>query len=142
VSSSKMLVGVDGSDHSIRAVTWCAGHAAALDAEVIPVHAIDLPTSGRDRTLSLRIAPADAVLPALLRRTVREVRGGRIEEVSRFFRREHRPDRADLVATFAFDAHTHQVRAVEDLSAVVIPTRLRRAGGLLGARSRFRRPSA
>jgi nucleotide-binding universal stress UspA family protein len=41
MTSSKMLVGVDGSDHSMRAVQWCAAHAAALDAEVIAVHVID-----------------------------------------------------------------------------------------------------
>jgi nucleotide-binding universal stress UspA family protein len=36
-----MLVGVDGSEHSIRAVKWCAAWAGALDAEVIAVHVID-----------------------------------------------------------------------------------------------------
>ena len=39
----KIVVGVDGSDQAGRAVAWCARHAAALDAEVIVVHAIDLP---------------------------------------------------------------------------------------------------
>jgi nucleotide-binding universal stress UspA family protein len=39
----KIVVGVDGSDQARRAVEWCARHAAALDAEVIVVHAIDLP---------------------------------------------------------------------------------------------------
>jgi nucleotide-binding universal stress UspA family protein len=41
MSSSKIIVGVDGSEHSIRAVQWCAAHAAELDAEVIAVHVID-----------------------------------------------------------------------------------------------------
>ncbi len=44
MTSSKIIVGVDGSSHSGRAVQWCADHAAALDAEVIAVHVIDFPT--------------------------------------------------------------------------------------------------
>jgi nucleotide-binding universal stress UspA family protein len=43
MSSSKIIVGVDGSEPSIRAVQWCAAHAAALDADVIAVHVIDAP---------------------------------------------------------------------------------------------------
>ncbi|HEY5170759.1 MAG TPA: universal stress protein [Acidimicrobiia bacterium] len=43
MSSSKIIVGVDGSEHSIRAVQWCAAHAAELDAEVVAVHVIDTP---------------------------------------------------------------------------------------------------
>jgi nucleotide-binding universal stress UspA family protein len=39
----KIVVGVDGSEHSGRAVAWCAQHAGAFDAEVIAVHAIELP---------------------------------------------------------------------------------------------------
>ena len=39
----KMLVGVDGSESSQRAVAWCAAQAAALDANVIAVHAIEMP---------------------------------------------------------------------------------------------------
>jgi nucleotide-binding universal stress UspA family protein len=39
----KILVGVDGSEHAKRAVEWCAQYAAALDAEVVAVHAIDIP---------------------------------------------------------------------------------------------------
>jgi nucleotide-binding universal stress UspA family protein len=38
-----MLVGVDGSESSHRAVAWCAAHATALDANVIAVHAIEVP---------------------------------------------------------------------------------------------------
>jgi nucleotide-binding universal stress UspA family protein len=41
MSSSKIIVGVDGSEHSIRAVQWCAAHATEFDAEVIAVHVID-----------------------------------------------------------------------------------------------------
>jgi nucleotide-binding universal stress UspA family protein len=43
VSRMKMLVGVDGSEGSTRAVEWCAAHAAALDADVVVVHAIAMP---------------------------------------------------------------------------------------------------
>ena len=39
----KIVVGVDGSDESLRAVAWCATYAKALGAEVIAVHAIELP---------------------------------------------------------------------------------------------------
>ncbi len=39
----KIVVGVDGSEQAGRAVEWCASHAASLDAEVIAIHAIDIP---------------------------------------------------------------------------------------------------
>jgi nucleotide-binding universal stress UspA family protein len=37
MTSAKIIVGVDGSEHSIRALQWCATHAAELDAEVVAV---------------------------------------------------------------------------------------------------------
>ena len=43
MTSSKIIVGVDGSVHSAHAVQWCADHAAALGAEVVAVHVIDMP---------------------------------------------------------------------------------------------------
>jgi nucleotide-binding universal stress UspA family protein len=39
----RIIVGVDGSKHSERAVSWCAEHAGALGAEVVAVHSIDVP---------------------------------------------------------------------------------------------------
>ena len=39
----QILVGVDGSDASMRAVQWCADHAPALGADVVAVHAIEMP---------------------------------------------------------------------------------------------------
>jgi nucleotide-binding universal stress UspA family protein len=39
----KIVVGTDGSDASLRAVAWCAKYAGRLGAEVIAVHAIELP---------------------------------------------------------------------------------------------------
>jgi len=39
----KIIVGVDGSAESGRAVEWCAAHAAALGAEVVVVHSIEMP---------------------------------------------------------------------------------------------------
>jgi nucleotide-binding universal stress UspA family protein len=39
----KIVVGVDGSPSSARAVEWCAAHAAALEAEVVAVHSIEMP---------------------------------------------------------------------------------------------------
>ena len=39
----KIVVGVDGSEPSQRAVEWCATYAQALGAEVVAVHVIDAP---------------------------------------------------------------------------------------------------
>jgi nucleotide-binding universal stress UspA family protein len=39
----KFVVGVDGSEQSRRAVEWCATYAKLLGAEVVAVHAIDIP---------------------------------------------------------------------------------------------------
>lgn len=39
----KIIVAVDGSEHSIRAVAWCATYARKLGAEVIAVHAVEVP---------------------------------------------------------------------------------------------------
>lgn len=39
----KIIVGIDGSVQSNRAVEWCARYAPALGAELVAVHAIDLP---------------------------------------------------------------------------------------------------
>ena len=41
--SMKIVVGVDGSEPAKRALDWCATFAGRLDAEVVAVHAIDLP---------------------------------------------------------------------------------------------------
>lgn len=38
-----IVVGVDGSEHARRAVEWCAEHAAGFGAEVVAVHAIEMP---------------------------------------------------------------------------------------------------
>jgi nucleotide-binding universal stress UspA family protein len=38
-----IVVGVDGSEPAQRAVEWCAAHAPALDAEVVVVHALEVP---------------------------------------------------------------------------------------------------
>jgi len=38
----KIVVGVDGSEHSLRAVAWCARYAPSLHAEVIAVHSIEV----------------------------------------------------------------------------------------------------
>ena len=40
-STTTIVVGVDGSDHSERAVAWCADHAKALDAQVVAVYAME-----------------------------------------------------------------------------------------------------
>jgi len=38
-----IVVGVDGSANSQRALGWCAEHAPALNAKVIAVHAVEIP---------------------------------------------------------------------------------------------------
>jgi nucleotide-binding universal stress UspA family protein len=38
-----IVVGVDGSANSQRALAWCAEHAPALNAKVIAVHAVEVP---------------------------------------------------------------------------------------------------
>lgn len=43
MSASRIIVGVDGSEHSGRAVDWCAKHAGALGAEVVAVHVLVMP---------------------------------------------------------------------------------------------------
>ena len=43
MGTNKIVVGVDGSEASKRAVEWCAAQAGALRCEVVVVHAIDLP---------------------------------------------------------------------------------------------------
>jgi nucleotide-binding universal stress UspA family protein len=39
----KIIIGVDGSPSSARAVEWCAAHATALEAEVVAVYSIEMP---------------------------------------------------------------------------------------------------
>ena len=39
----KIVVGVDGSASAQRALAWCAEHAPALNAEVIAIHALEIP---------------------------------------------------------------------------------------------------
>jgi nucleotide-binding universal stress UspA family protein len=53
----KILVGVDGSDHANRAVAWCAKHAASLNAEIIVVHAVDIPLYSAPGVGYLPVAP-------------------------------------------------------------------------------------
>ena len=39
----KIVVGIDGSESSDHAVTWCAKYASSLNAEVIAMHVIERP---------------------------------------------------------------------------------------------------
>ncbi|MCZ7528694.1 MAG: universal stress protein [Acidimicrobiia bacterium] len=43
MSARRIVVGVDGSPGSEAAVRWCVEAAPALEAEVVVVHAVDLP---------------------------------------------------------------------------------------------------
>ena len=40
MANPKIVVGVDGSEHSARALQWCADHAEGFGAEVLVVHVI------------------------------------------------------------------------------------------------------
>ena len=39
----KIIIGVDGSEYSRRALEWCARYGPALNAEVVAVHAVEIP---------------------------------------------------------------------------------------------------
>jgi nucleotide-binding universal stress UspA family protein len=39
----RIIVGVDGSPSSERAVEWCAAHAKEMEAEVVAVYSIEMP---------------------------------------------------------------------------------------------------
>lgn len=41
----KIIVGVDGSDASARAVEWCATYGKALEAAVVAIFALDVPVT-------------------------------------------------------------------------------------------------
>ncbi len=50
----RIVVGLDGSEHSRRAAAWAAGLATTVDAEVVGVHALGL----------LHHTPAGALVPS------------------------------------------------------------------------------
>jgi nucleotide-binding universal stress UspA family protein len=52
-----LLVGVDGSEHAARAVEWCARYAPLLDAEVVAVHAFDIPLYASPGVGYMPVAP-------------------------------------------------------------------------------------
>jgi nucleotide-binding universal stress UspA family protein len=41
----KIIVGVDGSEPSTRALEWCAKYGKALDAEIVAIYALDFPVT-------------------------------------------------------------------------------------------------
>ena len=51
--ATKVVVGVDGSENSGRAVAWCAQYALAQTAEVVAVFAIELPWHATDGPFAL-----------------------------------------------------------------------------------------
>jgi nucleotide-binding universal stress UspA family protein len=66
----KIVVGIDGSEPSRRAIEWCAQYASALGAEVIAAHAIDIPVI---------VAPMSSAVPIA---TFAEVDRDQIREVA------------------------------------------------------------
>ena len=57
----KIVVGVDGSEHSRRAVAWCAQYAGALGAEVVAVHAIEMPLYASPGGSYVPVPPLDDI---------------------------------------------------------------------------------
>jgi nucleotide-binding universal stress UspA family protein len=53
----KMVVAVDGSPSSRRALEWCARHAGALDGEVVAVHAVEIPVYASSGAPYVPLAP-------------------------------------------------------------------------------------
>jgi nucleotide-binding universal stress UspA family protein len=53
----KLLVGVDGSEPANRAIAWCAKYASSLDAEIIAVHAVDIPLYSAPGVGYMPVAP-------------------------------------------------------------------------------------
>jgi nucleotide-binding universal stress UspA family protein len=58
----RIIVGVDGSEASSRALAWCATNAKALGAEVVAAFAVDLPIYA---ATGFGFAPIPAPLPEL-----------------------------------------------------------------------------
>lgn len=69
----KIIVGVDGSEHANRAIEWCAKYAPALDAEVVAVHAIDIPFYVSPTTASLPPPPLSPETRAEMREHITTV---------------------------------------------------------------------
>jgi nucleotide-binding universal stress UspA family protein len=67
----RIVVGVDGSDHSKRAVEWCARYAGALGADVVAVHALDQPVYALPTLAYVPIPPIDDEAREKLREVVR-----------------------------------------------------------------------
>ena len=77
VMNMKIVVGVDGSEPSQRAVEWCATYAKALGAEVVAVHVVDAPLRRRTRH------HLPGTQPAVLRRGTRGARSRRCRRMVR-----------------------------------------------------------
>ncbi len=66
----KIIVGVDGSEQAGRAVEWCARYARPLDAEIVVVHAIDMPVLVSPMTVAIPIPQFSEVDLEHLRKVV------------------------------------------------------------------------
>ncbi len=61
MTASRIIVGVDGSEESERAVRWCADHAIGLGDEVVAVHVMASPVYIGDAELPVARPSADQV---------------------------------------------------------------------------------
>src|SRR4051794_25736297 len=64
---SKIVLGLDGSEPCERAAQWCASYAATVGAEVIAVHAVDVPAYGSMMGPYVTVPPPSSTERAELR---------------------------------------------------------------------------
>jgi nucleotide-binding universal stress UspA family protein len=70
--TTRIVVGVDGSESAARAVQWCVRYARALDAEVVAVHALEEPVYPLPTISYVAIPPLDDEARAELHRVLDE----------------------------------------------------------------------
>lgn len=73
MTTTRVVVGLDGSDGSHRALQWCIDHAGALDAEVVAVHALSIPVMLiPERGMPSLLVESDGVLHERVEKDVEE----------------------------------------------------------------------
>ena len=82
----RILVGVDGSEHARRAVSWCAKYAPALGAEVVAVHAIETPVYAVPTMAYVPIPPLSEEERRTLHDTIRTEWCGELERAGVAYR--------------------------------------------------------
>lgn len=78
----QILVGVDGSTHSLRAVRWCGRLARALQAQVVLLYVVPLPGSAFALGLAAGPIPTHGPGSREIQRHVDDILARAIEELS------------------------------------------------------------